>query len=90
MERIIVMHERRRQDRELLIDLERNSMALFANAHRDHKTTAPFTGHDFYPLSFDEVVEQSVTTGLEMFNAMSERFKNKPLKSRRNGRNSTR
>lgn len=81
LQRILAMQNRRKQDQELLIELERNSMALFANAHRG-KEQAPFNGQDFYKLSYDEVVEESKITGEDMFQMMSERFKNKPLRKR--------
>lgn len=81
VERIKIQHERRNQDRELLIELERNSMALLANINRG-KNAEMFTGKDFYKLSYDEVVESSKATGEEMFKALQERFKDKPIRKR--------
>ncbi len=77
-----MLQDRRRQDQELLIELERNSMALLANINRDPKKSAPYTGKDFYTLSYDEVVEESKMTGEQMYDLLSERFKNKPIRKR--------
>jgi hypothetical protein len=66
---------------EFLVELERNTMALMANLQRDPNKTSPFSGKDFYKLSYDEVVQESKPTGEEMFKVLSERFKNKPLRS---------
>jgi hypothetical protein len=52
--RIRSLQDKRQEDRNLLIELERNSMALFANAHKDRKAGL-FKGSDFYPLPGDEV-----------------------------------
>jgi hypothetical protein len=80
VQRIQVMQERRKQDQELSIELVRNFMALFANAHRG-KEQAPFAGKDFYKLSYDEIVEETKTmTGEQMFGLLKDRFKNKPLR----------
>ena len=84
VQRIIALQNRRKQDQELLIELERNSMALFANAHRG-KEQAPFSGKDFYKLSYDEVTEEIKTTGEMMYQLMTDRFKNIPLRRKRNG-----
>lgn len=62
-------------------------MALIANIHRDPRKSSPFSGADFYKLSYDEVVEYGSINGEEMFKLLSERFKNIPLGR---GRNSTR
>lgn len=56
-------------------------MALFANAHRD-KNAAPFSGKDFYKLSYDEVTEEIKVTGEMMFEKLNERFKNIPLRKK--------
>jgi hypothetical protein len=80
--RIDHLQQKRKQDHELLIELERNSMALFANAHRG-KDQAAFTGKDFYPLSYDEVTEEVKVTGERMFEIMNNRFKNIPLRKRK-------
>lgn len=54
--RIIELQRKRKQDMELLIELERNSMALFANAHRDDKQhPEPYRGLDFYKLPHDPI-----------------------------------
>lgn len=55
--RIMEVQKKRRDDAELLIELERNSMALNASV----QTGKQFTGTDFYKLSFDKtdtVVEE--------------------------------
>lgn len=56
-------------------------MALFANANRG-KDQAPFSGKDFYKLSYDEVQEEIKITGQVMYDLMMDRFKNKPLRKR--------
>jgi hypothetical protein len=53
-------------------------MALLANLHRT-SNTAPYSGRDFYKLSYDEVVQESKVTGEDMYKILSERFKNKPI-----------
>ena len=78
---------KRKQDRELLIELERNTMALHANMNRDAKQKPePFTGQDFYVLSYDEIknaVEQvEKLTAQQIHDKMIERFKNKPPRNR--------
>lgn len=57
-------------------------MALLANINRDPRRSQPFTGKDFYTLSYDEVIEESKLNGEQMFKALNERFKNKPIKKR--------
>lgn len=88
--RILALQDKRRQDQELLIELERNSMALLANCHRS-KDAPIFSGRDFYKLSYDEIVQETTKTlnGEEMFRVLKERFKNKPLRSGRNGTGKT-
>lgn len=69
-----------------MIELERNSMALQANIHRDPKKQPMFTGKNFYRLSYEQVVEEAKKmTGQEAWPLMLERFKNKPLKGRNGG-----
>ena len=59
--RIMELQRKRKQDMELLIELERNSMALFANAHRDDKQRPePYIGSDFYKLTGDPVTDTQV------------------------------
>lgn len=84
LQRIISLQDKRKQDQELLIELERNSMALHANIHRGREQ-APFSGKDFYPLSYDEVTEEIKVTGEMMYKMMTDRFKNVPLRRRKNG-----
>jgi len=57
-------------------------MALFANAHRG-KDAAPFSGRDFYKLSYDEVSEEIKITGEVMYTKLLERFKNIPIRKRK-------
>jgi hypothetical protein len=87
LNRIVNLQEKRKQDHELLIELERNTMALMANIHRS-KDAPIFTGTDFYKLSYDEIVQESdkilKVTGKELFELMNNRFKNKPIR-RKNG-----
>lgn len=83
LQRIVNLQNKRKQDQELLIELERNSMALLANIHRG-KEQAPFSGKDFYKLSYDEVTEDIKITGEIMYQMMTDRFKNVPLR-RKNG-----
>jgi hypothetical protein len=80
--RIKSINDRRKQDRDLLIELERNTMALIANVNRA-KNTPPYVGKDFYRLSYDEVTEEVKATGESMFEALTQRFKNIPIKKRR-------
>ena len=84
VQRILNIQEKRKQDQDLLIELERNHMALLANIHRG-KDQAPFTGKDFYRLSYDEVTEEIKITGEVMYQLMNDRFKNIPIRRRRNG-----
>jgi hypothetical protein len=51
--RIITEDRKRISDQELLISLNGDFMALFANANRDPKKTGPFSRKDFYKLSYD-------------------------------------
>ena len=63
--------------------LERNSMALLANIHRDPKKTPLFTGKNFYRLSHEQIVEETKKmTAAEAMPLLLERFKNKPIKKR--------
>jgi hypothetical protein len=79
--RILNLQEKRKQDQELLIELERGSMALFANANRG-KDQAVFERRDFYKLSYDEVQEEIKITGEIMYKMMMDRFKNIPLRKK--------
>lgn len=57
-------------------------MALLANCHRDPlKQPTPYEGKDFIPMSYDEITNEIKVTGVMMFELLSERFKNKPLRS---------
>jgi hypothetical protein len=82
--RIRIISERRHQDKELSIELERNTMALIANVNRG-KNTPAYHGKDFYKLSYDEVTEEVKTTGESMFNTLTERFKNIPIRKGNRG-----
>ena len=90
VERILSLQEKRKQDQELLMELERGSMLLFAKANLKKDSGEEFRKEDFYRLSYDEIKEHSdkaeKITGESLFQQMKERFKNKPL---RNGRNRT-
>lgn len=91
LQRIVSLQSKRQQDHELLIELERNSMALLANLNRSANTAA-YSGRDFYKLSYDEVVSETdkviTANGEQMFKILSERFKNKPLRNGRGNRTS--
>lgn len=86
--RIKKLYRDKKKEEELLIELERNSMALFANAYRGQNQAA-FRGQDFYKLSYDEIKTESdkaeKITGEALFQKMQERFKGKPLRNGRNG-----
>lgn len=82
--RINKLYRDEERHRNLLIELERNSMALLANCHRDPKKSRAYTGRDFYTLPGDPSESGGrKMTGEEAFPLMLERFKNKPL--RKNG-----
>lgn len=80
--RIKNIHERRKKDSELLIELERNTMALHAKLHGNKH----LNGKDFYRLSYDD---QGTTdrkmTGEELFEMLKDQFKDKPLRKKNNG-----
>lgn len=76
------MHDKRRQDRELQIELERGTMALIANITRG-KNDPFYVGKDFYKLSYDEVSEEVKVTGEMIYPALVERFKNIPIRRKR-------
>ena len=81
IQRIKTIHVRRKEDKELLIELERNSMALLANLNTG-KSQAAYSGTDFYKLSYDQKSETSKATGEEMFKFLNEKFKDKPIRKR--------
>jgi hypothetical protein len=81
LQRIVLLQERRQQDRELLIELERGTMALLCNIHKD-KNTPEFKRTDFYKLSYDQITEEVKVTGEKMFDILNERFKNIPIRKR--------
>jgi hypothetical protein len=76
--------ERRKQDIDLSIELERNTMALIANLTRG-KNTPAYHGKDFYKLSYDEVSEEVKVTGEAMFKTLTDRFKNIPIRKGNRG-----
>lgn len=81
--RINKIHDEKKRDEDLLIRLEANTMALHANLHRDPNTTPPYDGRFFYPMSFNEIVEETKkVTGQEMMDFLTQRFKDKPVKKR--------
>ena len=70
---------KRKQDQEVLIELERNSMALMVNLWSKKKVS----GRDFYTLSSDgEEKAGPAITGEQLMEKMKERFKDKPVKKR--------
>jgi hypothetical protein len=80
--RIKTVHDRRRQDSELLIELERNTMALHAQLHGNKH----LTGKAFYTLPYDDKnATDRKMTGEEMFEMLKEQFNNKPLRKKGNG-----
>ena len=76
--RIVHLVEERNRDRKLLIELERNSMALLANLH----STKKFTGQDFYKLPSDIKATTAGMSDKEIMELVTQRFK----KHLRNGR----
>lgn len=76
--RIKAISDKRRHDHELLIELERNSMAVMVNLWSKKKVT----GKDFYSLRADREEQTPVQmTGAELMESLKERF-NKPIKKR--------
>ena len=72
----------RQQESELLIELERGSMALLANVNRG-KDSPVYKPTDFYKLPYDKPSEDVATlTGQDLMPILTERFKNKPIKKR--------
>jgi hypothetical protein len=76
VQRILYLQNQRNQDRWLLIELERNSNALFANAHKD-KNTEAYTGADFYLLPGDviEKKKQIFSSAKELEEEMKKRIR---------------
>ena|SRR5688572_10474499 len=89
IERILSLQRKRKEDHELLMELERNSNLLFAKANLKKENGEEFTAQDFYKLSYDEIKENSDKaeriTGKILMQQMLDRFKDKPLKDGRNG-----
>lgn len=64
--------------KQLLIELERNTMALLANINTDTKKYGAFTGSDFYPLPYDtkpSKQEAKQLTDEEVMAKVKQRFK---------------
>ena len=61
----------RDKDRKLLIELERNSMALLANLHSSKK----FTGQDFYKLPSDVQPKTAGMSDAEVMTLVKQRFR---------------
>ena len=81
--RVNKIRDDKKREENLLIVLEGNTMALHANLHRDPNTTPAYDGRFFYPMSYDDIVEETKkVTGKEMMDFLTERFKNKPIKKR--------
>lgn len=74
VQRIKNLQDRRRQDGELLIELSRNWMAMYANSNRDPKKTAPYKPTDFYRLSYDTTPEKARKTDAEILEWGKARF----------------
>lgn len=69
--RINHLIDERNQDRKLLIELERNSMALLANIH----STKKYTGKDFYTLPTDVQPKTLGMSDKEVMELAKQRFK---------------
>lgn len=69
--RIKHLIKERDDDRKLLIELERNSMALLANIHSSKK----YRPQDFWTLPTDTTAKTSGMTDEEIMKAVKERFK---------------
>jgi hypothetical protein len=82
--RIRSLQDKRRQDGELLIELSRNWMAMYANSNRDPKKTPPYKPTDFYRLSYDTTVEKAKKTDAETLEWVKKRFE-KALKRLKKG-----
>lgn len=77
--RINHLVEERNNDRKLLIELERNSMALLANIH----STKKYSGEDFYKLPTDVQPKNMGYSNAEVLELAKQRFK-PLLKKRKN------
>lgn len=75
--RINHLVEERNNDRKLLIELERNSMALLANIH----STKKYSGEDFYKLPTDIQPKTAGMSDKEVMELAKQRFK--PLLKKR-------
>ena len=69
--RIVHLIDERDKDRKLLIELERNSMALLANLHSSKK----FTGKDFYELPSDVQPKTAGMSDAEVMTLVKQRFR---------------
>lgn len=69
--RINHLIEERNKDRKLLIELERNSMALLANIH----STKKYSGEDFYKLPTDVKPQAAGLSEEEVMKLVKQRFK---------------
>lgn len=69
--RVINIIEQRNNDRKLLIDLERNSMALLANIH----STKKYRPEDFWLLPTDVQPKVSGMSDEELMKHVKQRFK---------------
>lgn len=75
--RIVELQRRRKEDQELIIEMTRQFMSLFANAH--FKGNASPT--DFFKLSYDNAVSKDQAGKIDdpaLLEEMKKRFKVKP------------
>lgn len=73
--KILEMDRKQIYDRELLMELTGQFMALFANANRDPKRTSPFKRSDFFSLSYDTRLTEDVDP--DLFNKVARRLGSK-------------
>lgn len=83
--RIKKQNEDRKRYEDLLIELERNHMAFLGNRTGGKEGKAPFLPTDFFKCSYDEINDEIKVTGELMYQLMTDRFKNIPLRRKRNG-----
>lgn len=57
------------------MEIERNTMALMVNLNIDTKKHRPYTGKDFYKLSYDTVPQIENMSDAEVLATVKERFK---------------
>lgn len=72
--RIIEIRRKREQDAELLVELTRGWMSLYANSNRDPQKTPAYKREDFYRLSYDTTPEKAQRTNAEVMEWAKKRF----------------